>query len=180
MGIRSGRGDKGLTDLCFRKRVSKDSVEISAIGDLDELISYLGLIRSKVSSPKDKTIIEKIQRGIAKIASEISLGPETKKKAGIFLEKADADRIKNLTYDLIKRSSIGSCFYLPGDNELSSFTDIARSVARRAERSVVSVFKKGKVKNGHILVYLNCVSDILFVMARKKVSRKRNPGRQQK
>ena len=121
-----------------------------------------------MKSSEDRAVIEGIQQAISKIASEISVEREKKKKLGILLNKADADWIKSVLIEYEKKVDLDSCFCLPGEGELSAFIDVARAVARRAERSVVHVFKKGKLENENILLYLNCVSDVLFVMARKK------------
>ncbi|MEA3489145.1 MAG: cob(I)yrinic acid a,c-diamide adenosyltransferase [Candidatus Omnitrophota bacterium] len=168
MAVRTGKGDTGFTDLSFRKHISKDSIDISAIGDLDELISYLGLIKNKVKSGKNRDILERIQRTVHMIVSEIAVGAEKKEQLGLLLRGEEADWIKEILYQLERKTRVESCFYLPGDNELSAFIDITRTVARRAERSVVGLFRKDRVKNDNILTYLNCISDILFVMARER------------
>ena len=173
MGVRSGRGDKGFTDLLFQKRISKDSADIRAIGDLDELNCYLGLVKSVLRPRKDKTTIEKIQRAVSAIASEIAVGTEKKQKLGPLLKKKDADWVKSVVYQLEGKVKPESCFSLPGNGELSAFLDIARAVARRAERSVVGLSRKEKIKNDYILPYLNCISDILFIMAREKARGKK-------
>jgi len=177
MGVRSGKGDKGFTDLYFHKRISKDSPDIRAIGDLDELSCYLGLAKSKMRSRKDKTVIEKIQQGISAMSSEIVVGDEKKKGLGPLLMKEDTIWIEGLIFDLEKSVKIESCFYIPGDTELSALLDVARAIARRAERSVVRVVHKNKAKNDNLLSYLNCVSDVLFVLARKNVKGKRKTSK---
>lgn len=173
MGIRSAKGDKGFTDLSFHRRVSKDSESINAIGDLDELSSVLGLVRSKTRSRKDKAVLEKIQHAIGTIASEITVGSDKKTKLGVLFREEDAEWINTLVYQLEAKVNIERCFYLPGESEESAYLDVARSVARRAERSIVRLFRKEKIKNDSILCFLNCVSDVLFIMAREKSCRKR-------
>lgn len=168
MKIRTGKGDTGFTDLLFRQRISKASHEIRAIGDLDELGSYLGLIKVKIKGRKKKDMLEKIQRAIYVIASEIAIGPEKKKKAGHLLSDKDTHWIESVVYELEGKTAIKKHFYLPGDNELSAFIDIARTVARRTERSIVELFSKKGEENQHILSYLNCLSDVLFLMASRK------------
>ncbi len=178
MAIRSGSGDKGFTDLYFRKRVSKDSWDICAIGDLDELNSYLGLIKCRTRARKHKEILEKMQHAISRICSEIAVGGEKKKTMGYLLKKEDAEWVKSVISELEHRVRFESCFYLPGENELSAFYDIARAVARRAERSVVGLCHKEKVKNEDMLSYLNCISDILFIMGRETAgARGRSKGK---
>lgn len=168
MGVRSGRGDDGFTDLSFRKNISKDSVDIQAIGDLDELNSYLGLVKSRIRGSGEKAILEKIQQAVTRIASEISIGTEKQKELGLLLKKDDADWIKHLIHRLEEKTRVEPHFYIPGEGEISALLDVARTVSRRAERSIVGLFSKGKVRNGNLLTYMNCISDVLFIMARKK------------
>ncbi|MBD3427293.1 MAG: cob(I)yrinic acid a,c-diamide adenosyltransferase [Candidatus Omnitrophica bacterium] len=172
MVIRSGKGDEGFTELHFSKHIGKESLDIRAIGDLDELNSFLGLIKAKTRSRKEKKMLEHIQLALVIIASEISIGAEKKKKHGILLKKEDTDWIKQRIYDLEKDTKIENCFRLPGECEQSALCDVARAVARRAERSVVELFHKDKVKDEFILSYLNCISDILFILARKKAKKR--------
>jgi cob(I)alamin adenosyltransferase len=167
-------GDAGLTYLLFQRKVGKDSPEMYAIGDLDELCSFLGLVKTKLREQKKKDIIERMQGAIYTIASEIALGPEKIKKDGLLLNEKDTDWIKSIVYELEGKTDIKTHFYLPGDDELSAVIDIARTVARRAERSIVALFRKKKMENRSVLLYLNCISDVLFIMARRKTkTRKR-------
>ena len=166
MGVRSGKGDKGYTELAFKDRIRKDSQDMRAIGDLDELMSYLGLIKVKTRSKKYKVILEKIQSIVSTAATEIAVGSERKRELGDLLKKKEADWIEKVLFDLEAKVKIENCFHISGYNETSAFTDIARAVARRAERSVVALYHKDKMLNNYILLFLNCVSDILFLMAR--------------
>ena len=173
MSIRTGKGDKGFTSLLFKGHISKDSPYIKAVGNLDELNSQLGLIKAKVKSKNEKDIIERIQRAIYVISSEIAIGLEEKKKHGPILKKEDANWVESVVYELEGKVKLKNYFYTPGENELSAIIDIARTVARRAERSVVGLFKKEKIKNENILSYMNCISDILYIMARERGQKKR-------
>jgi len=173
MSIRSGKGDKGFTNIYFHKRISKNSVDIAAIGDLDELNAYLGLAKARIKSKKDKAILEKVQQTIALIMSEIVIGGEKRKKMGLLINKDKTDWIKQLIGRFERETKVESCFYIPGDNELSAFLDVTRAVARRAERSMVGLFREERIENQNILTYLNCVSDLLFIMARRAGKRKR-------
>jgi len=166
MIIRTGRGDKGMTDLWGHKRVSKSSAAICAIGELDELNCFLGIVKLKTRSRKDRAIIERIQHGVSSMASEIMIGHERRKKLGPLLKKDDADWINMAVCRLEQNVKIRKCFYFPGDGELSVLFDIARAVARRAERSVVKAIRRDKARNDNILSYINCVSDVLFILAR--------------
>jgi len=177
MGIRSGKGDKGFTDLFFLKRTSKDSVHIKALGDLDELSCYIGLVKSKTKVRKVKSILEQIQITLSKIETEIIIDADKKKKLGLLLNKEDVDWIESVVYEFEGKVKPQKYFYIPGENEVSAFFDIARAVARRAERNVVSLFRKSKDKNENVLSYLNCVSDLLFLLARQEEPKKKKTKR---
>ncbi len=172
MSIRSGKGDKGYTDLYFNRRVNKDSDEINAIGDLDEINSMLGLFKARTRSRAEKAYIEKMQHTITTIASEIAVSGEKKRKLGQIFRKEDADWIENEIRQYEKNVAVKSCFCFPGENVDSAFLDLARAVVRRAERNVIRVSRKEKMKNPYILSYLNCLSDLLYLMARDKAKKK--------
>jgi len=172
MSIRSGKGDKGFTSFLSQEHISKDSDIIKAIGDLDELNGHLGLVKCRTGSRKNKEILEKIQRTLHVITSEIAVGAPKRKKMGLLLKKEDADWIEGAIGELEGAAEMESRFSLPGENETYAFYDIARAVARRAERNIVGLFRGGKLENDHILTFLNCISDILFIMPRTKVQKK--------
>jgi len=172
MGIHSGKGDGGVTGLPFRQSIHKDSPVMRAIGDLDELNAFLGLAKSGTRSRADRKTVESMQRDISRISSEIAVGSANRKKFGSLIAKEDVDRVRKMLYGLEEKARPRDRFYLPGDGRLSALYDVARAVARRAERSVAGLFKGRKARCGEILAYLNCVSDVLFLMARKCAGRK--------
>jgi cob(I)alamin adenosyltransferase len=180
MTIRSGKGDLGFTDLLTQKGVSKDSAQVRAIGDLDEFNAHLGLLKARSRSRADREIIEKIQTSVFVIATEIAVGKEKKKKMGALLTKKDVDWIESLLYEFEQRVKLRSCFHVPGTNEISALFDVARAVARRAERSVAGLFHEEKVRGGEMLSYLNCVSDLLMVMGRRREKKKAAKRRRRK
>lgn len=171
MRVRTGKGDSGLTDLPFRsQRVSKDNEYINAIGELDEFNSYLGLVKSKIKTRIDKEIIDRIQRAVFVISSEIALGVPQKKSLGTFLRVEDVDWIKGVEYTLEKKVNLESGFYIPGGGEIPSLIDISRTLSRKAERTIVGLFRKNRIKNDKIIPFINCVSDVLFLLARKSAT----------
>jgi len=178
MTIRSGKGDYGFTDLFYRKGISKDRPEILAIGDMDELNAYLGLARAKIRRRADKETIERMQRMISVVSSEIALGPERKEKNGGILDTKDVEWVESVICELEGRKKPDKCFYMPGETELSAILSIARTIARRAERSVVGLLCDNRKSNRNILCYLNCISDVLFLLARKysRPAGKKKPG----
>lgn len=168
MRIRTTRGDRGLTDLIFKKRISKNSPEIWALGDLDELMTQLGIVKVKLRSKKDREIIGKMQEAIHMISSEIAIGPDTRMKDVSFLSGKDLSWMESVIFEYEKNIHITHWFHLPGKNEAAAFIDMARTVARRAERSVLRLFHDRIDEKGLMLSYMNCISDVLYLMAREK------------
>ncbi len=174
MAIRTGKGDNGLTGVSGRSRTSKDSAIIHVLGDLDELSSFLGLVRCKVKSASDKKILKRLQLSVFGISSEIALGKKNKRDP--LLGEEDVNWINSVINKKDKKLKLESGFYLSGENELSAYLDLARAIARRAERYAVAFFCDVKIKNRVSLTYLNCISDLLFLMARDKANGKGKIG----
>jgi cob(I)alamin adenosyltransferase len=166
MKIYTRTGDKGTTSLKGGKRVPKYHKRIEANGNVDELISYMGLIRSQDIDESDKEMIVKIQDRLmtcaAILASETdNTGgkiPELKEEDIQMLEK-EIDKMEN------KLPSLDT-FILPGGNTAVSFCHIARTVCRRAERRIVEL-SSGSFVPEFLIKYFNRLSDYLFVLARK-------------
>mgnify|MGYP001156923015 FL=1 len=155
-------GDKGTTRLGTNEIVSKSSLEMHVLGELDELSSVLGMVKVAGQTKELKSNIENIQNDLFNIGGEVALGnsgDELLKEDRIdILEK----EIENINENLPPLKE----FLLPGENELSSKIHHARSVCRRAERSLVALMEKKSYR--HIWIqYLNRLSDYLFVLARK-------------
>ena len=176
MGITTKKGDKGKTSLLGRKSVDKDNLRIEICGCLDELSSFLGLSKSLIRSKKIKSAVSTIQKDLIVIAAEIvselkflgRLKRRINKNRVIFLEDEIAILEKK---NILKTKG----FHLAGDNPVSSSFDISRAFCRTLERKVVTFKKRKKLKNAQILVYLNRLSDLLYLLARsydKKNSKK--------
>lgn len=172
MKVRTSKGDKGKTFNRSNSEISKCSPLISALGDIDELSAHLGLLKVRMPSRTAAGIVSELQKGLAVIMAVIS-GED----ASSFEKKACAqycswieDVICNFERELKGRG----CFYVPGENELSAMIDISRAVARRAERSVVGFFMKNKNTrpDKNILKFMNCISDILFILAVSEIEKK--------
>ena len=162
MAIYTRRGDKGETSLFDKKgkekRVNKDSLRIYAIGALDELNSHIGFAASLVEDKKILRNLLDIQKDLLKIGSIL---------AGSRLRFAKS-RVKALERQIDKIDGdlpVLKNFILPGGSLPASTLHIARSIARRAERRIVSLAKTLSV-NEHLLSYLNRLSDYLFMLAR--------------
>jgi len=167
MSIVTKRGDGGSTCLGCGKSVSKDHIAIEACGELDELGSCLGVAKSLITNTKMRGLIESVQRNLFVICSEAAAGPSRTVKLRNRLGKTSVDAIeKAITAVEKKCPSEMRCFSVAGRNQASGAMDLARTVARRAERRVVTLNKKGLIRNKYILIYLNRLSDMLYLLAR--------------
>lgn len=163
--IYTRRGDKGTSSLFGGDPVSKDDPRLEAYGTLDELNSLLGLIRSENLSGMDNldADLKFCQNYLFTIGSHLAVGDE-KMRAHLPPLKPDSvaqleSRIDQMEQDLTPLKN----FILPGGHRVSALFHLARTVCRRAERSTVSV---GEEVDSHIIVFINRLSDYLFVAAR--------------
>lgn len=152
-------GDKGSTVLGDGHRVDKDHPRIAAIGDIDELNSVLGLVLSH-EMPKDiQHSLTEIQQTLFDIGGELSM-PGTRMLGTTPVANVEQQlEMYNATLTPLRE------FILPGAPEAAARCHLARAVCRRAERSVVALHRTEPV-NENMLVYLNRLSDLLFVIAR--------------
>jgi cob(I)alamin adenosyltransferase len=163
------KGDTGYTYAYSGYRLGKDDLRIETVGRMDELNAFLGMAKSLMKDKKGKDILEKIQNDLFVMETQFSgQGPKRVKKNIssediVYLE----DEIKKLEK---KFRFVG--FVLPGDNLLSSVLHVARTIARRIEHEMVFLRNKGIAKGKNILIYLNRLSDLLFLLACRYSSKK--------
>jgi len=163
MAIYTRRGDKGKTSLYDSRnkqetRVDKDSVKIAAIGSIDELNSYLGLVVALSTEPKTAKFIKGIQSDLLRIGSILAGSNLRFGSLGVRKLELTIDKLEN---DL----PVLANFIFPGGSLISANFQVARSVARRAEREVVRLAGLEDI-NDNIVKYLNRLSDYLFMAAR--------------
>ncbi len=164
--ITTKTGDKGQTRLFSCELVSKNSPRLEAYGDLDELACVLGVVRFHIRNQELNAEILAIQRFLSTVAAELATTPE---KLDKLKKRVDQESLRNFETkleDLESRTPILSGFIVSGDHLGSSYLDLARTVARRCERKVVALAEKGLVKNEYLLIWLNRLSDYLYLMAR--------------
>ena len=159
--ITTRNGDQGKTKLAQGDSVYKNELIINAIGDIDELNSILGVCISFCNDENIINEIKNIQNDLFNIGGEISLNDSSKN-----LLKDDSlsfldNRIKKLNDSLKPLEE----FILPGGDFFSSNLHLARTIARRSERSLVDLYIKD-LENNNIVKYLNRLSDYLFVLSR--------------
>ena len=167
MGIVTKTGDSGKTSLCCGKRVDKDDIRVEICGALDEASSFLGLAKNGLRSQKAKRVIHSIQKELIVLCAEAATSA---KGLGKIDKRIDANSICFLEKEIDalerKRAVKIRAFCIPGYGAASSALDVARAVIRRAERRSVTLLKKGMVKNSNIIIYLNRLSDLLYLLAR--------------
>lgn len=158
-------GDKGETSLIGGERLKKHHLRIEAYGEVDELNSWMGLLRDQKIDAHPITVLLEIQDRLFTIGSLLASGNDHKMK----LPKVKEEDITLLEKEIdameLKIPPMKS-FVLPGGNQVVSYCHIARCVCRRAERSVLRLASEEKVDE-IIYKYLNRLSDYLFVLSRK-------------
>ncbi|MDI9356210.1 MAG: cob(I)yrinic acid a,c-diamide adenosyltransferase [Chitinophagaceae bacterium] len=163
MKIYTKTGDTGKTSLLEGTRVSKTDIRIEAYGNVDELNSYIGMLRDQEINKKRVEFLMEIQNTLFIIGSTLAQRtqkytiPEIKQEYITSLEK-EIDTLETFLPPLKN-------FIIPGGNMAISFTHIARTVCRRTERYVVRL-QEVETINPLILQYLNRLSDYLFVLSR--------------
>ena len=173
MKIYTKTGDKGTTGLVGGKRIPKHDLRIDCYGTIDELNSYLGLIRDQEISTDHKTTLLDIQNQLFVIGSLLAIDPELlkeeskRKRLGITFLNPEAITSLETEIDVMNNELPAMThFILPGGHQTVSFCHIARCICRRAERSISKLHIEHPTQP-EILIYLNRLSDFIFVLARK-------------
>jgi cob(I)alamin adenosyltransferase len=166
MKIYTKTGDKGYTSLIGGTRVPKHHLRIESYGTVDELNSYIGLIRDQEIDAHDKQILKEIQDRLFTIGSSLASDPERSKMTIPDLHEADIELLEKEMDAMNEKLPELRHFILPGGNNAISFCHIARCVCRRAERLSVNLSAESTVEE-KVNIYLNRLSDYLFVLARK-------------
>ncbi len=167
MKIYTKTGDKATTSLFGGTRVSKHHIRIESYGTIDELNSWLGLIRDQKIDTRSKEILAKIQDKLFTVGA--ILATEPKKDKRLKIPRIDAqdialleEEIDSMNEDIPKMTH----FILPGGHQTVSYCHIARTVCRRGER-IISLLHQNEPLPEKLLAYINRLSDFLFVLARK-------------
>jgi cob(I)alamin adenosyltransferase len=167
MGIVTKKGDSGKTSLYRGGRVSKDDIRIDTCGIIDELSSYLGLSKSMIGNKPVAAIINSIQEDLFVLSTEIVTEAKQRRQLKKRIDTSYVERLDEFLIDLEEKKGLRTkCFKIPGASPVSSVLDIGRTIARRAERSVTTMARKKILTNKYILIYLNRLSDLLFLLAR--------------
>lgn len=165
MKIYTKKGDKGKTGLIGGSRVSKNDLKINAYGTVDELNSFVGLLRDLIDDEKFSTQLIEIQDRLFTAGSLLAVSESgTKMKIPLIIH----DDIKNLENWIDEMDSSlpeMKSFVLPGGHQIVSYCHITRTICRRAERCIVMISENSEV-DPILLTYFNRLSDYLFTLGR--------------
>ena len=156
-------GDKGSTLLGNGKRVDKNSLRVDAYGSVDEANASIGLSILRTNT-KIKKILRLVQNDLFDLGADLCI-PDKKNIKKLKITNDRVDFLEKEIDGFNKELASLNSFILPGGSESSTYLHIARTITRRAERKVVALSKKEKI-NPVAIIYLNRLSDLLFVLAR--------------
>ena len=168
MRIYTKTGDAGDTGLFGGGRVPKDHPRVEAYGDVDELNAMLGLARSIEMMPRIDEVLAPVQRDLFSLGALLATPQPDKVKQQLEKARIDDQRIAQLERAIDEGEAELEplqAFILPGGTPKSAALHVARTVCRRAERSIIRLQHTDEVPQV-VIVYLNRLSDLLFVLAR--------------
>lgn len=170
MKVYTKTGDKGDTGLLYGGRVPKDHPRLDAYGTTDELVSALGLARAELE-PGDRLYgaILEVQRELFVVGAQLATDPERWERLtpGVSrVEDAMVAALEERIDAVVDEHPLPDRFVVPGNTRVAAGLDLARTVARRAERAVVGLIGEGLLPDETVLRYLNRLSDYLYVLAR--------------
>ena len=167
--IYTRQGDYGETGLLYGGRISKSDLRCEAYGTIDEAVASMGLARSLLKSEDLYPILKGIQKELFTVGAELATDPSEYGKLTANFSTVTGQMVTNLEklIDKLKEQlNLPRAFIIPGASSGSSALDLSRSIIRRVERLVVKLKELNYVENHNVLIYLNRLSDLLFVMAR--------------
>jgi cob(I)alamin adenosyltransferase len=160
-------GDSGETSLGDGQRVPKHHVRVSAYGSVDELNAVLGLLLAQTPDAPEADLLRSIQNDLFDVGADLCtpLTPEEQPGSKLRIRPEQTARLEQAIDRLNADLSALTSFVLPGGSQPAAWCHLARTVCRRAERDVVALVQMEPV-NPDVIVYLNRLSDLLFVLAR--------------
>jgi cob(I)alamin adenosyltransferase len=160
------RGDAGETSLAGGVRVSKGSLRVETYGTIDELNSSIGLARSICEDGEIAAFTRSIQQDLFRIGSSLAT-PAESPKPQVVIDPASVDRLTAEVHRIERIDGILADWSIPGEHRTAAAYDVARTICRRAERSLVRLDESGARVQPGILAYINRLSDLLWLFGRK-------------
>jgi len=166
MKVYTKKGDKGTTQLIGGTRVPKNTLRIEAYGTIDELNSFIGLIRDQEIDNIYVIQLLEIQDRLFTLGALLARDPEKQKMKLPELVESDITNLENWIDAMEEKLEPMTSFVLPGGHTTVSYAHIARCVCRRSER-IVSELNESSEVSEIVMAYVNRLSDYLFVLSRK-------------
>ncbi len=170
MSIVTKTGDEGTTGLMYNRRVSKCHPRVEAYGSVDELNAALGCARAIAGHNFIRDNLRAIQQDLVTLMGELATGVEDLEryvKDGFALVTPElTSKLDQMVRHIEAQSVSGQGWATPGATPSAAALDVARTTCRRAERRVCALQEAGQLKNPEIVVYLNRLSDLLWLLAR--------------
>jgi cob(I)alamin adenosyltransferase len=170
MSIATKTGDGGTTGLMYNRRVPKTHPRIEACGCVDELNAALGLARAQNQAPFVTETLLLVQRDLVVLMGELATPTEDlaryAKDGYPLMESSMIDKLDRCVAEIEAQNVPFQGWATPGANLAAASLDVARAVCRRAERRVCGLLETGEMRDGVSRVYLNRLSDVLWLMAR--------------
>lgn len=171
MSIVTRTGDQGLTNLMYQRRVSKCNARVEACGTIDELSAAIGLARAAAPDEAVAGRLALIQKDLIILMGELATSledlPRYLNDGYSLTEPAMTGRLDGWVQELEAASQAAAGWALPGASLPAAALDVARTVCRRAERRVCALHESGELQNPELQVFLNRLSDLLWLMARQ-------------
>ena len=171
-------GDDGTTGRLFGGRVGKDDSVMEACGDIDEAVAALGVAREALEDPEAAELVLRLQRHLFVVAADLMANPRARDRLTEGVSQVGAgmvDEVERTIDRLVADRPLRPVFIVPGATRASAALDLARTVARRAERHTIRAAREGAAVSDHVLVYLNRLSDLLYVLARHAAGESEEP-----
>ena len=165
MKIYTRKGDSGYTSLIDGEIVYKHNLSVAAYGTIDELNSFLGLLKDYIDDEKIKDVLNNIQLKLFSIGSILASAENQNISEKVKIEKKDVEYIELEIDRLNEYLPELKNFIIPGGHKISSYSHVCRSICRRAERKISELNENSSV-DPNILAYVNRLSDFFFVLSR--------------
>ncbi len=165
MKIYTKTGDDGTTGLFGGARVPKDAERIDAYGTVDELNAVIGMVRSQNKDGKLDGFLHEIQNDLFNLGADLATPMNVKNDYITRIQSKDSEKLEKWIDELDAELPALTNFILPGGHPSAAYLHLARNVCRRAERLTVGLSHKESI-GSEVLVYLNRLSDLLFILAR--------------
>jgi cob(I)alamin adenosyltransferase len=160
-------GDDGTSGLVGGNRVKKSDLRLEAYGTVDELNSWIGLIRSSIGNNDVSGLLMEVQNNLFVIGSKLASDEQGKRITDkLVIDSGKIEKLENAIDEYEAILPVINNFILPGGSVLSGYCHIARAVCRRAERCIIRM-DEDPSGDKKIVQYVNRLSDYLFVLARK-------------